>query len=444
MPPIAALLLLAGFVPDAGDALAAAAPLATAALGGLAVGIERQWSGHAPAHLPACEPYPAGGLRGARGMVVGARRRVPAVVLLAAAAALILIAYVAASRRDVEGTSEVAALVVLAAGFLSGTGALAIASGVIAVTLLMLVEKTRLHAWVRGLNDEELRAGARFAVMAVVILPLLPEGPYGPLGGVRPRLLWTLVLLFSGLSFAGYIARRLVGPQRGTVMAGLLGGLVSSTQVTLAHARASHDQPSLGLPLASGALAASTVLFVRTTLAAAILAPALARALLPSVVLPAVVGHRDRTGAAPGRRQADSVPARESTAAARRAADGAALPGRTDAGRPGARYVRRDGAAGVWCVARPDRRRRGHGVDDADDRRRHRRRRGRGGAGGGHAVQHRPQAGAGGRRGPWPVPHRHGRRPGGAGGSDRRQPAAAPLVRRLAYAFGRIRSERSP
>jgi uncharacterized membrane protein (DUF4010 family) len=124
----------------------------------------------------------------------------------------------------------------------------------------------------------------------VVILPLLPEGPFGPFGGVRPRLLWMLVLLFSGLSFAGYIARRLAGPGRGTVVAGLLGGLVSSTQVTLAHARASRDLPQLGVPLASGALAASTVLFARTTLAAAILAPPLARTLLPSLVLPAACG----------------------------------------------------------------------------------------------------------------------------------------------------------
>jgi len=99
-----------------------------------------------------------------------------------------------------------------------------------------------------------------------------------------------LVLLFSGLSFAGYIARRLVGPERGTLMAGLLGGLVSSTQVTLAHARASRDQPALGLRLASGALAASTVLFARTSLAAAILAPSLAQALLPTLVLPALCG----------------------------------------------------------------------------------------------------------------------------------------------------------
>lgn len=274
-----------------GATLAAAAPIAAAALGGLAVGIERQWSGHAQSHFAGVRTFTLlGGAAGLAGWLWTHGGETPAAVLLAAAAALIVVAYRAAGWRDVDGTSEVAALVVLAAGFLSGTGALELGSGVVAVTVLVLVEKGRLHAWVRALNDAEIRAGARFAVMAVVILPLLPEGPYGPFGGVRPRLLWMLVLLFSGLGFAGYIARRLVGAGRGSVVTGLLGGLVSSTQVTLAHARASRDQPSLGLPLASGVLAASTVLFARTAMAAAILAPALAYALLPGLLLPAACG----------------------------------------------------------------------------------------------------------------------------------------------------------
>lgn len=292
LPPLAShVLLIAGAAIDGELWTTAAARLAAAALGGLAVGIERQWSGHARAHFAGVRTFTLlGGGAGLAGWLWTQGVQLPATVLLAGAVALIVVAYRVASRHDVDGTSEVAALVVLAAGFLCGAGELALASGVIAVTVLMLVEKGRLHAWVRALNDQEIRAGARFAVMAVVVLPLLPEGPYGPFGGVRPRLLWTLVLLFSGLSFAGYIARRLAGAGRGTVLTGLLGGLVSSTQVTLAHARASREQPQLGLPLAGGALAASTVLFARTALAAAILAPALAWALLPSLLVPAACG----------------------------------------------------------------------------------------------------------------------------------------------------------
>ena len=102
-----------------------------------------------------------------------------------------------------------------------------------------------------------LRSGVRFGVMALVILPLLPAGPYGPLGGVRPRELWMLVLFFSGLSFAGYVSRSLVGPGHGYLVTGLLGGMVSSTNVTFTFARSSRSEPALSRELATGAVAAN-------------------------------------------------------------------------------------------------------------------------------------------------------------------------------------------
>jgi uncharacterized membrane protein (DUF4010 family) len=259
----------------------------------LAVGVERQWSGHASGPAPRFAGVRTftllGGLAGLAGWLWVQGEQMPAALLLGGGAALVVAAYVAAGRRDVEGTTEVAALVVLAAGFLAGTQRLALASGVIATTVLVLVEKSRLHGLVARLNDEEMRAGARFAVMAVVILPLLPSGPYGPFGGVRPRALWAVVLLFAGISFAGYIARRAVGARQGYPLAGLLGGLASSTQVTLAHARASRE-PHVALPLACGAIAASTVSLVRTLLASSILNRDLALALIAYAVPSFAVG----------------------------------------------------------------------------------------------------------------------------------------------------------
>ena len=62
--------------------------------------------------------------------------------------------------------------------------------------MLLLVEKSRLHALVGRIDDISLRATARFAVMALVVLPLLPEGPYGPMGGVRLRELWSNAMLY--------------------------------------------------------------------------------------------------------------------------------------------------------------------------------------------------------------------------------------------------------
>jgi len=125
--------------------------------------------------------------------------------------------------------------------------------------------------------------------MAVVILPLLPTGPYGPLGGIRPRQLWAMVLFFSGLSFAGYLARRAIGSNRGYPIAGMLGGIISSTSVTLSFARASRKETGVGIPLASGVLAACAVMCVRVIFATAVLNLAVSIKLLPYLVGPLVV-----------------------------------------------------------------------------------------------------------------------------------------------------------
>jgi uncharacterized membrane protein (DUF4010 family) len=180
----------------------------------------------------------------------------------------------------------VAAIVVLAAGTLAGSGMTRVASGIFALTALLLVEKHRLHRWVQALDGEDIRAGARFAVMAAVVLPLLPAGPFGPGDTIRPRVLWALVLFFSGLSFVGVIARRLVGAGRGYVLAGFVGGLLSSTSVTLTYARLSRAHPEAGRALAAGTLGANAVLLPRVLIATSLLAWPLAQTLWPAFVVP--------------------------------------------------------------------------------------------------------------------------------------------------------------
>lgn len=267
--------------------------LAIAALGGAAVGLERQWSGHADgpeARFAGIRTFTMiGAIGGFSGWFWTAGFAWLAVVLLAGAVGLVVAGYVAGSRHDIDGTTEVAALVVVAAGLLAGTGHIRLASGSIAIVTLLLVEKSRLHALVKRIDDVDLRSGVRFAVMALVILPLLPQGPYGPFGGIRPRELWMLVLFFAGLSFAGYIARRLLGPGHGYLAAGLLGGMVSSTNVTFTFARNSRETPALERPLAFGAVAANAMLYPRVLVATAFLNPALVPHLLPYLIPPAIV-----------------------------------------------------------------------------------------------------------------------------------------------------------
>jgi uncharacterized membrane protein (DUF4010 family) len=260
----------------------------------MAIGMEREHSGHTSGphgHFAGLRTFTLlGGLAGMSGWLWLIDMRAAGAVLLAAAAALVVAGYVAASRSDVDGTTEAAALVVLAAGVLAGANYVRLASMVIAITALLLAEKSRLHAAVSRIDAVSLLAGFRFAVMAVVILPVLPEGPFGPWGGIRPRELWILVLFFTGLNFLGFIARRAFGAYKGYVLAGILGGIVSSTNVTLTFARASRVEPAAAASLAVGVLGACTTMYPRVLAATWVLNSAVGPLLLAYLAVPFLAG----------------------------------------------------------------------------------------------------------------------------------------------------------
>jgi uncharacterized membrane protein (DUF4010 family) len=267
--------------------------LLIAALGGAAVGLEREWSGHtrgADRRFAGIRTFTLlGGLGGLAGLLWINGLTWPAVVLLLGPVAIVAAAYFVGSRIDLDSTTEVAALVVISVGFLAGTGAYQIASGIIAITCLLLVEKSRLHGLVARIDDVGLRAGVHFAVMALVVLPLLPSGPFGPWGGIRPRELWALVLFFSGLSFAGYVARRIFDTRRGYLVTGALGGLISSTNVTFTFARMSRADTKAARALGLGAVAANALLYPRVLIATAVLNFPLAAPLAPYLIVPFLI-----------------------------------------------------------------------------------------------------------------------------------------------------------
>jgi uncharacterized membrane protein (DUF4010 family) len=277
--------------------LTLATNLAVAALAGLAVGIEREWSGHTTgpdARFAGTRTFAMlGGLAGVAGHLLTLGYLVVAAVLLASAGALVVAAYVIAVRRPgatTDGTTEAAALVVLALGTMAGLGELALAAAIAALLVLALVEKPLVQRWLARVDDHEMRAAMRFAVLALVVLPLLPGGRYGPYEAFRPRELWIVVLLFSGLNFLGYIARQVVGNERGYGVTGLLGGLLSSTAVTLHFSRQSRAEPVYAKSLALGVVAACTVLVPRVVIVSSLLEPNVAAALLPILAPPFVVG----------------------------------------------------------------------------------------------------------------------------------------------------------
>ena len=271
--------------------------LAIAALVGLGVGVEREWSVHAGVRPPRFAGlrtfFMLGVLGGCAGLLATIGYPVAGAAMIGGGMALSVAAYVMGVRRaegDPDGTTEVAALVVVALGAVAGTGLLVLAAGTGAIVVLALHEKQRLHGAVRLVHEDELRAALRFGVLALVVLPLLPEGPlFGPVA-LKPRALWMIVLLFCAVNFAAFIARRAAGARHGYGLVGMLGGLISSTAVTLDFSRRSRREPALARSLASGVIGACTVLIPRVLVVSAVLNPAVSLALLPLLAPAALIG----------------------------------------------------------------------------------------------------------------------------------------------------------
>ncbi len=301
------------------EQLTAAVRLAIAALVGLAIGLERQWSGHATGPKARFAGLRTslllGVLGGSAGLLLARGFELAGATLIAGAALFAIVAFAVAVRRpgdDLDATTEVAAIVVIALGVLAGLGWLMLAAGAGSVVVLALYEKGRLHDAVTHMGETELRAALRFGVLALVVLPLLPTSWTVAGYEVAPRGLWIVVLFLSALNFAAFIARRWVRADRGYAVTGALGGLVSSTVVTLDFSRRSRSEPAAAGPLAAGVIGACTVLVPRVLVVSFVLNAAVGAALIPFVLPMLAAGVAAtallwRSPAAPGGEQ-DPMP----------------------------------------------------------------------------------------------------------------------------------------
>jgi uncharacterized membrane protein (DUF4010 family) len=131
--------------------------------------------------------------------------------------------------------------------------------------------RTEIHGFVEKLDEQDVKALARYAIIAGAILPFLPSGQYGPLGAWNPQKLWLVVVLVTGFSFLGYVANRIFGERNGTIATAVIGGLYSSTAVTQALAQRLGSAKQVGAEPAGIALA-TTVMYLRIPFLVAVLA----------------------------------------------------------------------------------------------------------------------------------------------------------------------------
>ena len=204
------------------------------------------------------------------------------VAISLAVAGLIAISYfVSASTGSIGLTSEIAAFLVFMIGALCYWGRLEVAAALGVGVAVLLSLKIGMRRFIGRISEQDVLATLKFAVITAVVLPLLPNRAIGapPLDVLNAYNVWLMVVFISAISFVGYVLIKLVGPRRGVGLTGLLGGLVSSTAVTLSFTQRSKGHAALARPFALAITIAWTMMFARVLVEAAVLNSELLREL---------------------------------------------------------------------------------------------------------------------------------------------------------------------
>lgn len=176
-------------------------------------------------------------------------------------------------ETDAGQTTEVALLLTFGVGAYLVIGPPAVAIAVGAGTAVLLWAKPQLHDLAGRIGEPDFRAIMRFVLISGVILPVLPNRTYGPFAVLNPQQIWWMVVLVVGIGLAAYVGNKLVGSRGGTLIAGLLGGAVSSTATTVAAARQTSKNAEASGTAAIVICLSAGVVFVRVLLEIAVAAP---------------------------------------------------------------------------------------------------------------------------------------------------------------------------
>lgn len=274
--------------------------LAIALAAGLLIGVERGWTmrdEHRGERVAGIRTFGLiAGLGGLVALIAESLSLVIAGILLAGVVTMLAISY-AKTIHDPDGrsiTNFVVSLLTLCLGLLAGSGYPAVAMAGAAIVTGLLSMRSELHGFLRKLGSTDINVMTRFALIALAVLPFLPARDFGPYDAFNLQQLWFVVILVTGLSFAGYVANRLFGEDHGTVVTAVIGGAYSSTAVTASLAQRLRSEDANMRTLSAGIALASSVMYVRVLLLTFILANfaflPLAMILTPAALVAAVIG----------------------------------------------------------------------------------------------------------------------------------------------------------
>ncbi len=215
----------------------------------------------------------------------------PHLLYLAGLLALALWLAVDLARRDAVPAARsgdggallpaVIALLAYALGPLVRTQPEWLVAAVLVVGILMLSEKPLIRRFSDAFPASEGVPLAKFLIIAGLVLPLLPPTTLPGLPTLAYRTVWMAVVAISGLSYLGYVAHRYLWPRAGVLVTGLIGGLYSSTAVTIVLGRQARGDAALAAQAPAAIVLAIVVMYLRLLALIALLGYfGIARALL--------------------------------------------------------------------------------------------------------------------------------------------------------------------
>ncbi|MFG1344777.1 DUF4010 domain-containing protein [Xanthobacter autotrophicus DSM 431] len=268
--------------------------LAVALAIGLVVGVERGWRERKDppgSRTAGVRTFALIGLFGGVTAALADALKSPAVLIAASLAITTVFAGFKyremVKDKDYGITGLVAAMLVFALGALAVAGDPAVAGAAAIAATGLLAAREMLHGLVARLTWVELRSALVLLAMTVIVLPLLPNRTIDPFDSINPRQIWLFMVLTATISYAGYVAVKVAGPEKGILFSAIGGALVSSTAVTIAFAR----RAAAGEPaplLAGGAALAAMVSLLRVLAICMVVAPGLVRTLAPPALAAAI------------------------------------------------------------------------------------------------------------------------------------------------------------
>jgi uncharacterized membrane protein (DUF4010 family) len=264
---------------------------------GLLIGLERGWrarDAEAGSRTAGVRTFAIIGLLGG---VTGMLARgpdgslgMPGSILAGAAFLAFAAAFTLFSRDENQAakvfsaTTTIAGLLTFMLGVYAALGHMLVAAAAAVAAAGILVVREELHAWVRRLSLQEFQSVLVLLAMTFIALPVMPNRAVGPWGGVNPREIWIIAITLATISFAAFVAVRTLGTRRGVFVASALGGIVSSTAVIVANARAAAQAPAAAGTLAAGTALATTVSFLRVLAIVAVIEPRLLPSVAPALL----------------------------------------------------------------------------------------------------------------------------------------------------------------